>query len=477
MKKDNLIITPSGIRGVIGKGLTIPTTVKFGLAFGQWIQKIGDKIIVGRDTRTSSEIFESAIIAALVSVGCKIINLGICPAPVIIHAKNKLKIPGGVIISGSHNPQEWNGLKFISQNTFLSNKELEEIINVSESGDIKAVSWNKLSKVKVINPIDDYIKDLFNNIDINSMKEQNNLKVVVDTGAGAANMLVPKLLKSLGCEVKVINNEFVNGYEFPRNPEPIESNLESLMKIIKDEHYDIGFAYDCDADRLSIVDENGKWHQEDIGLALITEQIFSELSKENKKGIFVTNIASSLMFDAIVNKYDGLIARTPIGERYLAEKMLLIKEKREELDIATETFIFGGEGSCGGVMFPAFNNTRDAIFATAKIIEILVKSDETVSNLINKLPKFYSKRVNISIHGKDLGKIKLELKNNKISQGKVFSEIGQDIKILYPGQWFVLIHLSNTEPVIRIISEAKSEDLAEKLVQFITQIVQKFSEN
>jgi phosphomannomutase/phosphoglucomutase len=282
---------------------------------------------------------------------------------------------------------------------------------------------------------------------------------------------VPQLLESLGCKVKVINNELNEGYEFPRNPEPIESNLEILMQTIKNEHFDVGFAYDCDADRLSIVDENGKWYQEDIGLALITEYTFSALAAVKKKGIFITNIASSLIFDSIVNKYDGLITRTPIGERYIAEKMRLVKEKKEELKIGTETYIFGGEGSCGGVMFPIFNNARDAIFATAKIIEILVISNESISNLINKLPKFYSERAIVSIDEFNIKKLKNILKNHSITKGNEFIEIDNDIKILNPNNWFVLIHPSNTEPVIRIISEAKSENLAIKLVQLITKII------
>ncbi|MBA7693194.1 Phosphoglucosamine mutase [subsurface metagenome] len=154
------------------------------------------------------------------------------------------------------------------------------------------------------------------------------------------------MLESLGCEVKVINNQLLEGNDFPRNPEPVESNLESLIEIMKNGQFDVGFAFDCDADRLGLVGNDGQWYQEDIGLALITEHTFNELSEEKKKGIFVTNVASSLMFDSIVNKYDGSIIRTPIGERYLAEKMFLIEEKKAELNISKSSFIFGGEGSC-----------------------------------------------------------------------------------------------------------------------------------
>lgn len=477
MKNDNLIITPSGIRGIVGEGLTVPTVINIVSAFGQWIHKFGNEVIIGRDTRISGEMLESAVISALVSVGCKVINLGICPAPVIIYTKNKLKVPGGIIISGSHNPPEWNALKFLSQETLFSKAELEEITEISDSDKIKYASWDTLSQIKVIDPINDYLRDLLKYLKSDSIKEKNKLKVVVDTGAGAAKVIVPKILESLGCEVKVINNELLEGNDFPRNPEPVESNLESLIEIIKNGQFDVGFAYDCDADRLGLVGNDGQWYQEDIGLALIAEHIFNELSEEKKKGIFVTNVASSLMFDSIVNKYNGSIIRTPIGERYLAEKMFLIEEKKAELNISKGSFIFGGEGSCGGVMFPSFNNARDAIFATAKIIEILVKSGESLSSLIDKLPKFYSKRETITSRGIDMKKIRDNLKEHSIVKDNFFSEIDKDIKILKPNYWFVLIHPSNTEPIIRIISEAKSEELAIKLVRLISQIIKKISKN
>ncbi|MBA7693195.1 Phosphoglucosamine mutase [subsurface metagenome] len=177
MKNDNLIITPSGIRGIVGEGLTIPTVINLVSAYGQWIQKFGNEIIIGRDTRISGEMLESAVISALVSVGCKVINLGICPAPIIIYTKNKLKVPGGIIISGSHNPPEWNALKFLSQETLLSKEELEEITEISDSDKIKYASWDTLSKIKVIDPINDYLMDLLKYLKSDSIKEKNKLKV------------------------------------------------------------------------------------------------------------------------------------------------------------------------------------------------------------------------------------------------------------------------------------------------------------
>lgn len=478
MNEEKLVISPSGIRGVFGKGLTLPVVRKYTIAFGKWLKNFGNLVIIGRDTRNSGEEIESEVISALQSCGCQVINTGVCPTPITIYTKNKLGIPGGVIISGSHNPEEWNALKFISQKTFLSKEELAEIKKIRDSIIVSNKVDVNQDKVKNIHPIDDYLNDLLEFIDYESIRELNKLKVVVDSGAGTASLIIPQLLESLGCEVVEINKEKVPNGEFPRNPEPVESNLGSLIEKIKEEDFDIGFGYDCDADRLSIVGENGKCYQEDIGLALIADFTFRELSSRQAKGIFVTNNASSLMFDAIVSKFNGSIIRTPIGERYLAERMLLLTKKKESLKLdseKSETYVFGGEGSCGGVMFPNFNNARDGIFATAKIIEIMSKLGLKISELIAQLPKFYSKRSLVSIRGIKYEKVRDLLRNHFTSKGNVFSELDQDIKIAKSNDWFVLIHPSNTEPIIRVISEAKSENLAINLLQEISQIVQKIS--
>jgi len=475
MRNDKLIITPSGIRGVFGKGLNLAVVKKYSLAFGQWIKKYGNFVIVGRDTRNSGKAIESEVISALTSTGCQVLNAGECPTPVIVHTKNTLGIPGGVIISGSHNPEQYNALKFMSKQTFLSYEELEEISKLIETGKIDKISEKGPIDVQEINPLEEYLENLLKFIDFDAIKANNRLKVIVDTGAGTAKLIVPRLLEILGCKVKVINNEKIKKGKFPRNPEPVELNLQKLKQVIIKEKYDIGFAYDCDADRLSIVGENGKWYQEDIGLALIAEYTFRELAAQNIKGLFVTNNASSLMFDAIVSKFDGSIIRTPIGERHLAERMLFILKRKQDSQEKSKTYVFGGEGSCGGVMFPTFNNARDGIFATAKIIEIMVKSGEKISNLIEKLPKFYSKRAIVSIHGIELEKLQDILKEHFLSKGNVISVLDQDIKIAKANDWFVLIHPSNTEPIVRIISEARSENLAENLVLEISQIVQNLS--
>ncbi len=469
MEVSNLIFTLSGIRGLANKDLNFNTVKKIAIAYGEWFNNKDRKIIIGRDTRPSGTLIERAIIEGLIISGFKIVNLGICPTPVIIHTKNKLNLHGGIIITGSHNPQEWNGLKLLSTKTFLDNNDLEIISNHLKTIDLnsyKTALSDSENSVKSLNPITNYVQDLLNYIDYREVKSHNNLKIVIDTGAGAGKLVTPKVLSELGCDIKLINDELLVNEDFPREIEPIKRNLTDLIMEVWQGKYDIGFAHDTDADRLAIIGENGVCYPEDIGLALITEYYLKNQEDSNKEISFVTNLASSLRFEAIAEKYNAKVIRTPIGERFLTQEMdnLLLKSSKNQL-------VFGGEGSCGGFMFPYFNNTRDGIFAAAKIVEILVKTGEKVSNLVAELPKYYSHRIKINIKNLDPNLIINKLKNELINEGEHVEQINNDLRFGQGKDWFVLIHPSNTESVIRIISEAKRESLARVYCEATSELV------
>ena len=459
----NLIFTPSGIRGIYGKDLTVEVVKKISIAFGLWLKD--RRVIIGRDTRPSGEILEKAVIEGLLAADCNIINLGICPTPVIIYQKKKLNIAGGLIITGSHNPGEWNALKLISK-TFLSQEELDEISEILKNIDLKDFKPEEYPDYRVIekpNVIQEYIEALKLFIDVD--KDKNNLKVIIDTGAGAGKYIAPQLLEDLGCQVILINNDLDENNNFPREIEPIGVNLEELRITVWKEKADLGIAYDCDADRLGIIGDDYKWYPEDVGLALITEFSFSQIDNTKVKTRFVTNLASSLMFEVLAKKSKAEVIRTPIGERYLVEKM-------EELRIENPSdYIIGGEGSCGGVMFPQFNNARDGIFATAKLIEILVNTSEKISTLVSELPKYHSFREKIDIKGLEIESIIQSVKKELISEGEDVTQTLNDLRFGLGDDWFVLIHPSNTEPIIRIISEAKRESLARIYCETAAELV------
>ena len=469
MGRENLIFTLSGIRGITGKDFNFNIIKKIAIAYGLWLNGKDKKVIIGKDTRPSGNKIEKAVIEGLIGTGIKVINLGICPSPVIIYAKKKYGIPGGIIITGSHNPQEWNGLKLLSTKNLLDKCDLEYISNKLDKIDLDSYPIEKSmihEHIETLNPIPDYILDLYKYIDYKRVKRRNNLRVVVDTGAGAGKFATPQILKGMGCEVKLLNNNLLVNNKFPREIEPIEKNLRDLRMEVWQGKYDIGFAHDSDADRLAIIGENGVCYPEDIGLALITEYYLKNQEDSNKEISFVTNLASSLRFEAIAEKYNAKVIRTPIGERFLTQEMdnLLLKSSKNQL-------VFGGEGSCGGFMFPYFNNTRDGIFAAAKIVEILVKTGEKVSNLVAELPKYYSHRIKINIKNLDPNLIINKLKNELINEGEHVEQINNDLRFGQGKDWFVLIHPSNTESVIRIISEAKRESLARVYCEATSELV------
>jgi len=467
MERENLIFTLSGIRGRVEKDLTFNIVKKIAIAFGLWIDGKDKKVIIGRDTRPSGLSIEKALIEGLKLSGFKILNLGICPTPVIIHTKNKLNFPAGIIITGSHNPQQWNGLKLLSTHTFLSSDDLEIISIYLDNIDLNTYNNDQLSKVhnvETLNPIRDYIQDLLSHIDHLKIKEKNNLRVVFDSGAGTGKLVTPYILSELGCDTKVINNELLVNKRFPRGIEPIKENLKDLIMEVWQGKFDVGFAHDTDADRLTIIGDNGVCYPEDIGLALIAQNYLK--NQKDKEIYFVTNLASSLRFEAIAEKNNAHVIRTPIGERFLSEEM-----KNLKYDSSKNRLIFGGEGSCGGFMFPYFNNTRDGIFAAAKIVEILVKTGKSISQLVAELPKYYSQRIKINVKNIDITSLIKKVKTELISEGEKVEQINNDLRFGQGKDWFVLIHPSNTEPVIRIISEAKRESLARVYCEATAELV------
>ncbi|MHA1933406.1 MAG: hypothetical protein ACW96X_12750, partial [Promethearchaeota archaeon] len=424
MKKKNLLFTPSGIRGIIGKDLNPKIVKKISIAFGLWFNGKDKRIIIGRDTRPSGKKFEKAVIEGLFATGFKIFNAGICPTPIVIHAKNRLNIPSGIIITGSHNSQEWNGLKLLSIRNFLNTAEMGHIKSKLNTINLKSFSFKKkqvYKHVEKMNPYMHYTQDLFKYIDLEGIAYRNKLKVVIDTGAGAGKFATPQIIEKMGCKVRLINNKLLVKSDFPRGIEPIETNLRDLIMEVWQGKYDIGFAHDSDADRLAIIGDDGAYHPGDIGLSLITEDYLKKYYNSNREINVITNVASSLRFEVLAEKYNARVIRTSIGERFLTAKMnTLIKEKGNE---SGNLFIFGGEGSGGGFMFPDFNKTRDGIFAAAKIIEILVKTGKKISDLVAKLPRYFPHRKNIDIKNKDSRQIIELVKKELINEGENVEQI------------------------------------------------------
>lgn len=467
---NGLIISPSGMRGEIGDSLSIEVIVRFTKSFGVWLGS-NSMVLIGRDTRNSGLMLSSAVVSSLNSVGIHVIDAGITPTPAILYYIRKHNIDGAIIISGSHNPPNQNGLKYISRtHTFLGNEELEEINKYFlYSKEIKPASWDQIGTYTKRNINYEYINAIKRNIQKKLFK-QKKLKVVVDANAGAGVGITDKVLSQLGCEVININDKFINYPNYPRSIEPIKPHLTELSKAVQYNHSDIGFAHDCDADRVAMVGPDGNIYPEDITVILLLQYILERTKNSNpkKKAIIVTNTASSLLFEKISSKFNAEVIRTPIGERHLAiymDKLLMDNP---------DCLIFGGEGSSGGFMYPMFNNARDGIFAACMISEMLLYYNKSVTELIKELPKFYTTREKITISGINMKNLFEQIKEELNKDQMQFSIIDNDIKILnMEKEEWVLVHPSNTEPIIRVISESPSEKRTNDLCMWMSEKIKK----
>ncbi|MHA1793637.1 MAG: hypothetical protein ACTSVI_13410 [Promethearchaeota archaeon] len=470
MKKqipENVVFTASGTRGIVGEGLTPDFVLSLGQTYGTWLRRKKPdgipRVLVGRDTRPSGLMLENGMVHALLSTGCIVHVAGVCPTPGLVHAKQHHGFDGAVIISASHNPAEYNGFKFLSPKkpgTFMGPDELMEFKEIfSDTKNYRVKSWTEPDLLRPVDVIPEYLDSILSYIG-RFYRGEAGFKVVVDDGAGTGKLSAVPILEALGCSVQMVNDKMLDDPPFfPRDSEPIAENLSLLSKSVLDEGADFGIGLDCDADRISFCDEKGNILREDIGLALIMKNLL-ELADEHHKLVIVTNIASSLMFDDIARQWNGEIIRTPIGERFLAVKM---EEIRTSSNFKEEPLaIIGGEGSCGGVMIPEINLARDAAVATACIVAIMKKRDLLLSELVKELKQYHLEKVKLKTAGKDPKKIMEKLASNHDASS--FKRIMNDVYFNGDG-WWVLIHPSNTEPVIRILVESTNEDKAKALLK------------
>ncbi len=376
-----LKISISGIRGISGDSLTDEVVSDFSKAFASFIKK--GIIVIGRDPRPSGEKIKDIFILDLNSLGLDVIYLGICPTPTVQFMVKHLKADGGVVITASHNPAQWNGLKFVRKDgIFLNADEAGRLVRSYEEK--KFISSEKRGSVKIQeSPLEPHINKVLQCVDVQSIIKKK-FKVAIDSCNGAGSTITVKLLKKLGCDVVELNTK-ENG-AFPHNPEPIPENLTGLCSKVRESQADIGFAQDADADRLAIVTEKGEAPGEEYTLAIAANHILEKLQTQSSKSKaqnklkipnpkIVTNLSTSMMVDDIAKKYGAKVIRTKVGEVNVAEEM--VEQKA----------VIGGEGN-GGVMYPIIGYDRDSLIGIALILEALAASDKTISDIIDSLPKY-----------------------------------------------------------------------------------------
>ncbi len=435
-----LMVSVSGVRGIVGEGLTPEVVTNFAQAFGTYAK--GGKVVVGRDSRVSGEMFKSAVFTGLMAVGCDILDIGVCPTPTTQLAVETLAANGGLMITASHNPIMWNGLKLIGPDgLFLDAEQGQEVISIAERKSFTFAAWDKIGiAVGYSKAIEEHLEAILDleYIDLDKIKGRR-FKVVLDCVCGAGSNMVPHLLNKLGCEVIPLNCEPTG--LFPRNPEPLPENLTELCEAVKNENADIGIAVDPDSDRLALVSEKGEPLGEEKTLALAVKFMLSK-----KTGSVVINASTSRVTEDIAESGGSTVIRTKVGEIHVAKKMREIGA------------VIGGEGN-GGVILPDIHLGRDAPVGIALVLQQLAEFTGTVSELNDTLPNYVITKEKVELHDLEpkaaLEKIQEAYSNDKL-------DFTDGVKIVRDKSW-VHIRASNTEPIIRVIAEAPRKEESQQL--------------
>lgn len=428
-----LIKSISGIRGIVGDGLSPENLISFSGAFADYCNY--GKIVVGRDSRITGKFISDIVIGTLNSLGCDVMNLGICPTPTVEIYVKHFKANGGIIITASHNPIEYNALKLLnSSGMFLSPIEAKNYFHLVDNFQPKYQKWNGIGKTEIIsNSWELHLQKIFDLDIINpELIRKKNFKVLVDCVNGAGFEVVPKLLSDLGCRVTRINCESTG--IFPRNPEPVPENLTETIKIAKQGDYDVTVIVDPDVDRLVLLTETGEPFGEEKTIAFVSDFILNKTP-----GDVVINLSTTRAVEDIAAKYNVKVYRTPVGEINVSGKMKEI------------TAVIGGEGS-GGVIYPPLHYGRDALVGIALVLQSLSESNKKLSQVKDDLPQYFiikDKYHLDQINSDDV----LKYFKQKYASEKI--NVDDGLRIDFNDHW-LHIRESNTEPIIRLIVEAKT---------------------
>ncbi|MCH7556305.1 MAG: phosphoglucosamine mutase [Planctomycetes bacterium] len=450
---EQLIISVSGMRGIVGENLTASIATDYGCAFGTFLeenyagQKARLSVCVGRDSRPSGQELGSAVAEGLCKVGVDVIDLGVVTTPCVGIMLRELSCAGGVVVTASHNPGQYNGIKlFLSDGVAPPSDAAEQIKQYFFDKHFGLVASSDCGKVTFNEQTDAiHIAKVLAIVDRGTIAEKK-FKVVLDSVNGAGGRVTKKMLAELGCEVSAINDE-PSGL-FAHGPEPTAENLRGLCEIVTTEGAEIGFAQDPDADRLAIVDENGHYIGEEYSLALAAKYIFNK-----RTGRAATNLSTSRMIDDVAERAGGQVIRTAVGEANVAAAML-------EHDC-----IIGGEGN-GGVIDLRVGPVRDSLVGIALVLQLMAETGKTVSQLVGEIGGYYMSKDKFAAD-------ELQARQILNSAKKTFADAKLDTtdgcRFDFDDGWLHL-RASNTEPVMRVIVEAQDRRTAQKYVDAVLKI-------
>jgi phosphomannomutase len=437
---DTLMVSVAGVRGLVGIDLTPEVVARWAAAFGTWTQ--AGKVVLGRDSRTSGPMFARAATAGLMSVGCHVIDVGLVPTPTVQLAVEHTRAAGGIVLTASHNPIEWNALKFIGPDgIYLGVEAGARLGELARDGKMGRAGYDGLGDVAVDpDSVERHLDALMalRRLDVKAIRRRR-FRVALDTVRGAGGVVMPELLERLGCRVAAINLE-TDG-RFPRPPEPLPENLKQLGAQVRRHKADVGIAVDPDVDRLAIVDEKGRAIGEDYTLAFAIRAV-----RPSGRRPVVCNLSTSLVVEDAARAYGASVVRTPVGEAHVARKIIELKAP------------IGGEGN-GGVMYPALHPGRDAPVAAALVLALLARERKTVSEIVAGAPRYAIVKAKVP-RGPQLEPVYAGLRR-AFADAAVDTQDG--LRLAWPDRW-LHVRPSGTEPIIRLIAEAPTASDAERLI-------------
>ena len=457
---DTLMVSVSGVRGLVGTDLTPEVVARWAAAFGTWA-RMGKRdggrgkgkaarVVLGRDARTSGPMFAAAATAGLVSVGCDVIDVGLVPTPTVQLAVEHHRAAGGIVLTASHNPIEWNALKFVGPDgIFLDGVAGTRVRDLAAGDSLPRANYNAIGGVEVdAAAISRHLAAVLalRGVDVRAIRRRR-FRVALDCVRGAGGAVMPELLERLGCRVAAINTE-TDGL-FPRPPEPVPENLKALGAVVRRKQADIGIAVDPDVDRLAIVDEKGRPIGEDYTLAFAVRAVLGKRATGHGKRV-VCNLSTSLVVEDAAKEFGATVVRAAVGEANVAKKIIELKA------------VIGGEGN-GGVMYPALHVGRDAPVAAALVLGLLAREQATVSELIARAPRYTivkAKAERGMRNAERMGGVYAALRA-RFPDANADTQDG--LRLAWPDRW-LHVRPSGTEPIIRFIAEAPARADAEKLI-------------
>jgi phosphomannomutase len=458
-----LIKSISGIRGTIGgktgDGLTPLDIVKFTAAYASFIEANASakekKIVVGRDARLSGKMVHHVVIGTLIGMGFDVVDIGMATTPTTEIAVTREKAAGGIILTASHNPKQWNALKLLNEKgEFLNAKEGEEVLTIAESEAFSFAPVDQLGKIETKQYLQEHINSVLSLdlVDVKAIKKAN-LRVAVDAVNSVGGIAIPELLYALGVK-EVFKLHCSPHGNFSHNPEPLPQNLTELSALMKSSKADVGFAVDPDVDRLAIYCENGEPFGEEYTLVAVADYVL-----QHTPGNTVSNLSSSRALRDVTLSRGGNYYSAAVGEVNVVAKMKEVNA------------VIGGEGN-GGVIYPASHYGRDALVGIGLFLTHLAKSNKKVSELRATYPDYYMAKQKVELTPEInpdaiLAKMKEKFRDQQITDI-------DGVKIDFPDKW-VHLRKSNTEPIIRIYSEAKSigeaEEIGKQIMDMIREMI------